>query len=97
MGIVGGAIASGVCQSLQIGNGLSSSSSSSSSSNSVNSTHRSGEDKRIDIDENDLNDSIKSIWRIEIPAVNDRSGSDLLNVFGKIFTGCKFAHDGLLI
>ena len=97
MGIVGGAIASVVCYSLHIGSGLSSSSSSSSSSNSVNSTHRFGEAKIIDIDENDLNDSIKSIWRIEIPAVNDRSGSDLLNVFGKIFTGSKFAHDGLLI
>jgi len=95
MGCVGGAIASVVCQTLKLGNGLSSSSS--SSSDSVNSTHRSEESKDISIEDNDLNDSIKSIWRIEIPATNERSGSETLNILGKVFTGSKFTHDGLLI
>ena len=95
MGIVGGSIASGVCQTFKLGNGLSSSSS--SSSNSINSTHQSGKSKDISIEYNDLNDSIKSIWRIGIPATNERSGSETLNFLGKVFTGSKFTHDGLLI
>ncbi len=95
MGIVGGAIASSVCQSVKI-SGLSSSSSS-SSSNSSNSAHRKGERKDIDIDENDLNDTIKKISRIEIPANNDNNAQKDLNFLGKLFVGSKFTHDGLLI
>ena len=95
MGNEGGAIASGVCQTFNVGSGMSSSSS--SSSGSSNSTHRSGESKDINIDEKDLNDNIKKIWRIEIPAVNNTSDSEALNVLGKLFIGSKFTHDGLLI
>ena len=95
MGSVGGALASGVCQTFNAGSGMSSSSS--SSSGSSNSTYRSGESKDINIDENDLNDTIKKISRIEIPAVNNSSDSEALNFLGKLFTGSKFAHDGLLI
>ena len=97
MGIIGGAVASVVCQTLKLGSGLSSSSSSSSSSDSINGTHRVGETKKISIEENDLNESIKSIWRIEIPSVNERADSNILNGLGKVFTGSRFAHDGLLI
>ena len=97
MGIIGGAIASGACQTFNLGSGLSSSSSSSSSSDSCNSTHRSGEAKNINIDDNDLNDIIKMIWRIEIPAVNDNSNGQTLNFLGQLLTGSKFSHDGLLI
>ena len=97
MGIIGGEIASEVCQTFKLGSGLSSSSSSSSSSDSCNSIHRSGESKDINIDENDLNDTIKMIWRIEIPAVKNTSDSETLNFFGQLLTGSKFVHDGLLI
>ena len=94
MGSAGGALASEVCQNFKLGSGLSSSSS--SSSNSGNSTRRSGESRHIYIDENDLNDTIKKIWRIEIPAVNNTSDSEAINFVGKLLTGIKIAHDGLL-
>lgn len=95
MGSLGGELASSVCQTFKVG-GLSSSSSS-SSSNSSNSVRRSGEEKDINIDENDLNDTIKMISRIEIPASNDNNAQTNYNILGQLFTGSKFTHDGLLI
>jgi len=95
MGIIGGYIASSVCQSVKI-SGLSSASPK-SSSNSINSAHRKGERKDIDIDENDLNDTIKKISRIEIPANNDNDTQKHNDVIALMFVGSKFTHDGLLI
>ena len=95
MGNLGGEIASSVCQVVKV-KGLSSSSSS-SSSNLSNLTHRSGETKYINIDENDLNDTIKIISRIEIPASNDNNTQTNYNILGQLFVGSKFTHDGLLI
>ena len=95
MGSLGGELASSVCQSVKI-SGLSSPSSS-SSSNSSNSVHRAEEGKDINIDENDLNDTVKMISRIEIPANNDNNAQTNCNILGKLFFGSKFTHDGLLI
>ena len=95
MGCLGGKLVSSVCKAVKV-SGLSSSSSS-SSSNSSNSAHRKGERKDIDIDENDLNDTIKMISRIEIPAENNKYAQKGFNFFGKLFVGSKFTHDGLLI
>ena len=95
MGIVGGAIASSACQTFNI-SGLSLSSSS-SSSNSSDSVHISGKGKDIVIDENDLNDTINKIVRIEIPAENNNYAQKGYNFLGKLFVGSKFTHDGLLI
>ena len=96
MGTVGGAVSSSVCRSFNINSGFSSSSSS-SSSNSSNSVYRSGEDKNINVDKEELYDIIEYIYRVESPSTNSEDYNALFNAFGKILTGSKFVHEGLLI
>lgn len=91
MGIVGGYVSGSVCKSV---GSCSGSSSSSQSSNS----HRENEDKDIEpiLDEDNYS-PITEITRVAVPSTNDKATSDILNVYGKIFVGSKFVHEGLLV
>ena len=93
MGAVGGSIASEVTKTLNIASG---SSGSSTSSNSSNDAHRKGEGKNINIIEEDKNIQIHTVYSVEIPATNSGVGNTILNIGGKIFTGSKFVHQGLI-
>ena len=93
MGAVGGSIASEVTKTLNI---VSGSSGSSTSSNSSNDAHRKGEGKNINIIEEDKNIEICGVESVEIPATNSGVGNFFLNFGGKIFTGSKFVHQGLI-
>ena len=93
MGAVGGSIASEVTKTLNIASG---SSGSSTSSNSSNDAHRKGEGKKINIIEEDKNIQIKCVYSVEIPATNSGVENIILNFGGKIFTGSKFVHQGLI-
>ena len=93
MGAVGGSIASEVTKTLNIASG---SSGSSTSSNSSNDAHRKGEGKNINIIEEDKNIEIHCVYSVEIPATNSGVGNSILNFGGKIFTGSKFVHQGLI-
>ena len=93
MGAVGGSIASEVTKTLNI---ASWSSGSSTSSNSSNDAHLKGEGKNINIIEEDKNIQIYRVYSVEIPATNSRVGNKILNIGGKIFTGSKFVHQGLI-
>ena len=91
MGTVGGSIASSATHAFNITSG------SSSSSNSSNDAHREGEGKVIDIDEDDKYDLISYITSVEVPATNSGAGNTFLNIGGKLLTGSKFVHEGLII
>ena len=93
MGAVGGSIASEVTKTLNIASG---SSGSSTSSNSSNDAHRKGEGKNINIIEEDKNIQIQYVYSVEIPATNSGVENIILNFGGKIFTGSKFVHQGLI-
>ena len=93
MGAVGGNVASKVTKTLNIASG---SSGSSTSSNSSNNAHRKGEGKKINIIEEDKNIEIIRVYSVEIPATNSGVGNFFLNIGGKIFTGSKFVHQGLI-
>ena len=93
MGAVGGSIASEVTKTLNI---VSGSSGSSTSSNSSNDAHRKGEGKNINIIEEDKNIEIQYVYSVEIPATNSGVENIILNFGGKIFTGSKFVHQGLI-
>ena len=93
MGAVGGSIASEVTKTLNIASG---SSGSSTSSNSSNDAHRNGEGKKINIIEEDKNTEINCVFSVEIPATNSGVGNSFLNFGGKILTGSKFVHQGLI-
>ena len=93
MGAVGGSIASEVTKTLNIASG---SSGSSTSSNSSNNAHRKGEGKKINIIEEDKNTEINCVFSVEIPATNSGVENIILNIGGKIFTGSKFVHQGLI-
>ena len=93
MGAVGGSIASKVTKTFNIASG---SSGSSTSSNSSNDAHRKGEGKDINIIEVDKNKEIQFVYSVEIPATNSGVGNFFLNIGGKIFTGSKFVHQGLI-
>lgn len=93
MGAVGGSIASEVTKTLNIASG---SSGSSTSSNSSNDAHRKGEGKNINIIEEDKNIKIYRVYSVEIPATNSGVENIILNIGGKIFTGSKFVHQGLI-
>lgn len=93
MGAVGGSIASKVTKTLNIASG---SSGSSTSSNSSNDAHRKGEGKNINIIEEDKNIEIQFVYSVEIPATNSGVENIILNFGGKIFTGSKFVHQGLI-
>ena len=93
MGAVGGSIASEVTKTLNIASG---SSGSSTSSNSSNDAHRKGEGKNINIIEEDKNIQILRVYSVEVPATNSGVGNKFLNIGGKIFTGSKFVHQGLI-
>ena len=93
MGAVGGNVASKVTKTLNIASG---SSGSSTSSNSSNDAHRKGEGKNINIIEEDKNIEIQYVYSVEIPATNSGVGNFFLNIGGKIFTGSKFVHQGLI-
>ena len=93
MGAVGGSIASEVTKTLNIASG---SSGSSTSSNSSNNAHRKGEGKNINIIEEDKNIQIYRVYSVEVPATNSGVGNKILNIGGKIFTGSKFVHQGLI-
>ena len=93
MGAVGGSFASEVTKTLNIASG---SSGSSTSSNSSNDAHRKGEGKKINIIEEDKNTEINCVFSVEIPATNSGVGNSFLNFGGKILTGSKFVHQGLI-
>ena len=93
MGAVGGDVASEVTKTLNVASG---SSGSSTSSNSSNGAHRKGEGKNINIIEGDKNIQIKCVYSVEIPATNSGVENIILNFGGKIFTGSKFVHQGLI-
>ena len=93
MGAVGGSFASEVTKTLNIASG---SSGSSTSSNSSNDAHRKGEGKNINIIEEDKNIQILRVYSVEVPATNSGVGNKFLNIGGKIFTGSKFVHQGLI-
>ena len=93
MGAVGGSVASKVTKTLNIASG---SSGSSTSSNSSNDAHRKGEGKNINIIEEDKNIEIQYVYSVEIPATNSGVENIILNFGGKIFTGSKFVHQGLI-
>ena len=93
MGAVGGSIASKVTKTLNI---VSGSSGSSTSSNSLNDAHLKGEGKDINIIEEDKNIQICYVESVEIPATNSGVENIILNFGGKIFTGSKFVHQGLI-
>ena len=90
MGTIGGSIASGVTNTLNITSG------SSSSSNSLKDACQEGKPKKIDINEEDLNLKIFDVYSIEVPSTNSKAGSQFLNVAGKVLTGSKFVHQGLI-
>ena len=90
MGAVGGKVASKVTKKLGVASG------SSTSSNSSNDAHRKGEGKNINIIEKDKNIKIQYVYSVEIPATNSGVGNTILNIGGKIFTGSKFVHQGLI-
>ena len=90
MGAVGGKVASKVTKTLGVASG------SSTSSNSSNDAHRKGEGKNINIIEEDKNIEIQYVYSVEIPATNSGVENIILNFGGKIFTGSKFVHQGLI-
>ena len=90
MGSVGGSVAAGVTKTLNITSG------SSSSSNSLRDACREGEDKQISISEEDKNILIDYVESVEVPATNSGATNILLNAGGKLFTGSKFVHQGLI-
>ena len=90
MGAVGGSISSEVTKTLNIASG------SSTSSNSSNDAHRKGKGKEINIIEVDKNIEINFVYSVEIPATNSGVGNFFLNSGGKILTGSKFVHQGLI-
>ena len=71
-------------------------SNSSSSSNSLRDACREGEDKIISINEEDKNILIEYVESVEVPATNSGAANTLLNAGGKLFTGSKFVHQGLI-
>ena len=92
MGAVGAYTASEVSKKFNVTSG-----SSSSSSNSSNNAHRKGEGKNIQkLSEKELKETIDYIERVQIPST-DKNTQQIRNFFGKILTGSKFLHEGLLI
>ena len=90
MGSIGGKIASGVTSTLNITSG------SSSSSNSLKDACQEGKPKNINVNEDDLIRQVVDVYSIEVPATNSRGSNIFLNLSGKVLTGSKFAHQGLI-
>ena len=91
MGAVGGSLAGEACKTFNIASG------SSSSSNSSNDVHREGEEKQIDVEKYDQYCLIASVESVEVPATNSGLNNTFLNIGGKLLTGSKFVHEGLII
>lgn len=69
----------------------------SNSSNPYNYIRKSGEGKEIEnLNDEEKNDEISTIYRINIPAFNDEGVQELYDLFGKIITGSNFRHEALL-
>ena len=69
----------------------------SNSSNSYNYIRKSGEGKEIEnLNDEEKNDEISTIYRINIPAINDEGVQELYDFFGNIITGSNCRHEALL-